>query len=167
MSMSTAVNNSSTVNLDSSEPLFLLNYMYTYTLTLSQETLSNTLGHQFKLHQLSRHCRCDVCGVTIWEDDLTCSRESLHPPLLSSPFFFLPPSLVLPSPLSCSYLFPFSSFLLSSLLLPLFPFLPSHPSPSSLTECQGTVHTRCVNELDKTCSEVSEGCMGIGRERGP
>ena len=28
------------------------------------------------------------------------------------------------------------------------------------------MHTRCVDKLDKTCSEVSEGCMGREGEEG-
>ena len=116
----------SDVNLDSSEPLFLLNYMYTYTthshtltLKLSQETLSNTLGHQFNLSRSFSDKKCDVCRKTIsfLEVHLTCTRESLLPPLLSSPFFFLLPSSLFFDPF-------FSSFL----LFPLFPFLLSHPS---------------------------------------
>ena len=146
------------------EPLFLLNYMYMYTHTLSQETvskttLSNTLGHQFQRRQVNQN-KCDVCGETTlsWEDVFTCTRESLHPPLLSSPFFFLLPLsfllysllffLILPSP---------SSFLC---------FPSSHLTPPSfLTECEGTVHAWCKDKLDKTCSEVSEGvwvCEGRG-----
>ena len=117
---------------------------YTLTLTHSQETLSNTLGHQFKLHRLSHHCMCDVCRQTIRNACLMCSRESFHPPLISS----------LPFP-SLSFLLP-SSLLLSSFSSVSHPPLP----PSSLTECQGAVHTRCVKKLDKTCSEVSEGYMG-------
>ena len=73
-----------------------------------------------------------MCKGSILPDNgLNCTRESLHPPL-SPPF--------------------------SSSLPCLFPFLPS-PSPSSLTECQGTVHAECVDKLDKMCSEVSEECM--------
>ena len=134
---------------------------YTLTLTHSQETLSNTLGHQFQRCQVGLN-ECDVCRKTTWswQDVLTCTRESLHPPLLS-PFFFLSPSS------SFSFLLPLPSLILpppSSFLC----FPSSHlPSPSSLTECQMTVHKECVDKLDKTCSEVSEGCMGRMGEEGP
>ena len=145
-------------------PLNLCFFSTTCTHALhTQGTLSNTLGHQFKRHQLSRQNNCDVCTDTIWsfaDDCLICTRESLHPPLLSSPFYFLPPSLVLPSSSFLSFFFLISSFSFS--LLFCFPS-PQLTSPSSLTECQGTVHKECVDKLDKTCFEVSEG-VWVGTE---
>ena len=176
-SMSTAINNSSTLKwCELGLNLCFFSTTYTYTHSHSQETVSNTLGHQFKRHQVSDRCRCDMCRETNWEVEewLICSRESLHPPLLTSPFYLLLPSfLLLHSFLPCIFLYsPFSSF------LP-FPFCSPSPSPflcfpsshlirpSSITECQVTVHTRCVNKLDKTCSEVSEGCMGRKGKKGP
>ena len=154
-----------------SEPLFLLSTTYSYALhTLSQETLSNTLCHQFKQGRL-HHDRCDVCRSHIWEieDGLTCTSESLHPPLISSffssllslssplpSFFLLPPFFLIPLPPSPSFFFCFPSSYL--------------PSPYSLTGCQVSVHTGegkgCEYLLDKTCSEVSERCTGR-KERVP
>ena len=123
--------------------------LHAHSLTLSQETLSNTLGHQFNLSSRFSD-KCDVCRKTIrfGEDRRTCTRESLYPPLLSSPFFFLLSLHFPPSP---------SSFLC---------FPSSHLTPpSSLTVCQVFVHRECVDKLDKKCSEVSEGCVGR-EERG-
>ena len=137
--------------------MFLLNYMYTCT--------THSLSHTHRKHFLTPEA-ISFSGVNLVLTNVMCAEK---PPGHGSLHALVSHSILHSYPLPFSSSHPRPPFFLLSLhfflILPppssFLCFPSSHlPSPSSLTECQATVHTGCVNKLDKICSEVSEGYMG-------